>query len=169
MLPRSRPGSRRRPLPAPERQPLITDETATWLLSGQWAQQLAAWGPEALQRAQSAAQALCVLFAAAREQAQAMWQYVLVQWPAWQASLQEDVEIVFEYACGLIPAWLAMLHASIMQLWEQTVAWEPVQQVASAAVAAAAAAEASAVAVTEAAQHKAQQVAQLINKQLAPG
>jgi hypothetical protein len=98
-----------------------------------------------------------------------MWQYVLLNWPAWKASLQEDAEVVLEYALGYIPAWLAVLYASAMRACHDLAASAPVQQLVTATAAAVAAAEASAVAVTEAAQRSMQQTAQLVQKLLPPG
>jgi len=161
MLPRIRPG-RRRPLLAPERQPSAADEVAVWLLSGHWKQQLATGVPQAVQRARSGLQALCLALAAASQQAQSTWQYVLANWPAWQASLQEDAEVLFEYAVGLIPAWLAVTHASVLRMSQEVAAWEPVQQVVSATTGAVAAAEASAAAVRELAQQRLQETMQLV-------
>jgi hypothetical protein len=102
------------------------------------------------------------MLAGAAYQAHAMRQYVLAHWPAWQASLQEDVEILLEYAYGLIPAWFAVLHATVLQACQNAAAHEPVQLVLARCAAAAAAAEASATAATEAVQRSVQQLAELV-------
>jgi hypothetical protein len=102
------------------------------------------------------------MLAGAAYHAHALWQYVLVHWPAWQASLQEDVEILLEYAYGLISAWFAVLHATVLRACQDVAALEPVQLVLARCAAAATAAEASAAAATEAVQGSVQRLAELV-------
>jgi hypothetical protein len=153
----------------PDGEPSAEDQAAAWLISGQWKQQLEESIPQLQQNTQAGVQSACLLLAGTHQQAQAMWHYVLLQWPAWKASLQEDAEIVLEYALGYIPAWLAILYASALRACHDLAASAPVQQLVTATAAALAAAEASAVAVVEAAQRSVQQTAQLVQKLLPPG
>lgn len=168
MLPRPGPARRGR-MQRPDGEPSAADQAAAWLISGQWKQQLEEGVPQLQQKAQAGVQSACLLLAGAHQQAQAMWQYVLLNWPAWKASLQEDAEIVLEYALGYIPAWLAVLYASALRACHELAASAPVQQLVTATAAAVAAAEASALAVTEAAQRSMHQTAQLVQKLLPPG
>lgn len=162
------PGNRRH-LKLSEQDAAAADKAAAWVISGQWKQDLAAAVPEVQQKAQAGVQHMCLLLAGAYQQAQAMWQYVLANWPAWKASLQDDTEVVLEYALGLIPAWLAVLHASILQACQDMAASAPVQQVFAVTAAAVAAAESSAVAAAEAVQRSVQQIVQLVEMPLASG
>lgn len=165
-----RPGpGRRRHLKLSEQDAAAADKAAAWVISGQWKQDLAAAVPELQKKAQAGMQHVCLLLAGAYQQAQAMWQFVLANWPAWRASLQDDAESVLEYALGLIPAWLAVLYASVLRACQDLAASAPVQQVVAVTAAAVAAAESSAVAATEAVQRSVQQIVQLVKMPLASG
>lgn len=158
---RSRPGMRR-PMLAPEEP--AADQAASWVLTGQWKQDLDVQVPEVQQRVQAGVQGLCLVLAGAHQQAQCLWQYILSNWPAWKASLQDDAEVVLEYALALIPAWIGALYISTMRACQQVAAWELVQQAVDTGSAAAATAEAALTAATEGAQRAAEQLVQLIKQ-----
>lgn len=75
-------------------------------------------------------QALCAMLTAAIQQAREAWQYVVISWPAWQASLAEDIEFLLEYTVGVFPAWIASLKAVLQKAYIHITSTPQVHQVA---------------------------------------